>query len=155
MNSLSLTPVLISRHSHSRDKNIQFYEENHKYVITSDPGSKYTSVTTWIHSHFPHFNADEVIKSMINGKGWKEGHKYWGQTPEQIKGLWNSNKSAEAGTNLHFEIECYMNDKRIKCVYTNKELYEVYTTDYNQEKQLQKNLEWQYFIQFIRDFCNV
>jgi len=147
-----LNPVLSIRNSHSRDENIQFFETNHKYVITSDPDSKYTSVTTWNHTHFPHFDADEVIQTMMNGKGWKEGHKYWGQTPEQIKASWSNNKGAEAGTNLHFEIECFMNDKRIKCEYTNKELYEVYTSDYNKEKQLTKSLEWQYFINFIRDF---
>jgi ATP-dependent exoDNAse (exonuclease V) beta subunit len=152
MTLIELHPILSTRNSHNRDNNINFYEESHKYVITSDPMSKYTSVTTWIHSHFPHFNADEVIQSMINGKGWKEGHKYWGQTPEQIKGLWNSNKSAEAGTNLHLQIECFMNDKRINCDYTNKELYQAYISDYTEEKHLLKSLDWQYFIQFIRDF---
>jgi ATP-dependent exoDNAse (exonuclease V) beta subunit len=152
MTILEIHPILSQRNSDNRDDDIIFYENNHKYVILSDSESMYTSVTTWVHSHFPHFNADEVINSMINGKGWKEGHKYWGQTPQQIKASWTNNKSAaEAGTNLHLNIECFMNDKRIKCHYTNKELYEIYTSDYNEEKQLTKSLEWQYFINFIRD----
>jgi len=155
MKLIELHPILSTRNSDNRDDNIIFYEKNHKYVILSDSESMYTSVTTWVHSHFPHFNADEVINSMINGKGWKEGHKYWGQTPEQIKAGWSNNNAAEAGTNLHLNIECFMNDKRIKCDYTNKELYEVYNSDYTEEKQLTKSLEWQYFINFIRDFPNL
>ena len=135
MNILSQKPVLPNvlsfRNRHIRDENIQFFEEGHKYFIKSDPDSKYTSVTTWNHSHFPHFNAVEVIKNMMNGKNWKEGHKYWGMTPEQIKGQWDTNKDAVsgAGTDMHFEIECFMNDKRIMCEYTHKELYQIYNCD--------------------------
>jgi len=152
MKLIELHPILSTRNSDNRDDNINFYENNHKYVILSDSDSKYTSVTTWVHSNFPHFNADEVINSMINGKGWKEGHKYWGQTPEQIKASWSNNKSAEAGTNLHLNIECFMNNNFINCHYTNKDLYEFYTSNNTEEKQLTKSLEWQYFINFIRDF---
>ena len=36
-------------------KYIQFFEKGHKYTISTDPNSKYTSVTTWNHSHFPKF----------------------------------------------------------------------------------------------------
>ena len=123
-----LRPILEMINSHIRDKNILFYEPTHTYTITTDPTNKYTSVTTWNHSHFPHFNADQVIKNMMRGKNWKEGHKYWGLTPEQIKGQWNSNKDvvSGAGTDLHFEIECFNNDKRFQFEYTNKELYEIY-----------------------------
>lgn len=152
MKLIELHPILSTRNSDNRDDNINFYENNHKYVILSDTESKYTSVTTWVHSNFPHFNADEVINSMINGKGWKEGHKYWGQTPEQIKASWLNNKSAEAGTNLHLNIECFMNNNFINCHYTNKDLYEFYTSNNTEEKQLTRSLEWQYFINFIRDF---
>ena len=87
-----LTNVLAVRNKHSRDESIQFFEEGHKYVINTDANSKYTSVTTWNHSHFPHFNADEIINKMMKGKNWKEGHKYWGLTPEQIKAGWDSNR---------------------------------------------------------------
>ena len=47
----------------------------------------------------------------MKSKGWKEGHKYWGLTPEQIKAQWNTNKDsvAGAGTDLHYEIECFNN----------------------------------------------
>ena len=144
--------VLSSRNVHSRDKDIQFFEEGHKYVILTEPHVKYTSVTTWNHSHFPHFDADEVITNMMKGRGWKEGHKYWGLTPEQIKGQWNSNKDAVAGagTDLHFEIECFNNDQRFSFDYSNKELYEIYMAD-NNKIQTSKPVEWQYYINFIKD----
>jgi len=145
----TLNNILSVKNAHPRDANIQFFEEGHKYIILSEPEIKYTSVTTWNHSHFPHFDADEIIKNMMKSKGWKEGHKYWGLTPKQIKAQWNSNKDAVsgAGTDLHFEIECFNNDNRFQFDYTNKELYEIYMAD-NKET---RPLEWQYFINFVRD----
>jgi hypothetical protein len=148
----TLYPVLSARNQHPRDKNIQFFEEDHKYIILTEPNVKYTSVTTWNHGHFPKFEADSIIDNMMKSKGWKDGHKYWGLTPEQIKAQWNSNKDAVAGagTDLHFEIECFNNDKRFCFDYTNKELYEIYMTD-NREKHETKSLEWKYFINFVKD----
>jgi ATP-dependent exoDNAse (exonuclease V) beta subunit len=148
----TLHPVLSLKNSHPRDKNIQFFEEDHKYIISTEPNVKYTSVTTWNHEHFPKFEADNIIENMMKGKGWKEGHKYWGLTPEQIKAQWNSNKDAVsgAGTDLHYEIECFNNDKRFTFNYTNKELYEIYMAD-NKERHEFKSLEWKYFINFIKD----
>jgi ATP-dependent exoDNAse (exonuclease V) beta subunit len=148
----TLYPVLSARNQHPRDKNIRFFEEDHKYIILTEPDVKYTSVTTWNHSHFPKFEADSIIENMMKGKGWKEGHKYWGLTPEQIKAQWNSNKDAVAGagTDLHFEIEFFNNDKRFEFDYTNKELYEIYMAD-NKEKHEFKPVEWKYFINFVKD----
>jgi ATP-dependent exoDNAse (exonuclease V) beta subunit len=145
--------VLSNTNAHPRDKNIQFFEEGHKYVILTEPDVKYTSVTTWNHSHFPHFDADEVIGNMMKGKGWKEGHKYWGLTPQQIKDQWNSNKDAVAGagTDMHFEIECFNNDPRFNFAYSNKELYEIYMADNKNIHFDSKSIEWQYYINFIKD----
>jgi hypothetical protein len=147
-----LQNVLSVRNSHNRDSNIQFFELGHKYEILNEPGVKYTSVTTWNHSLFPEFDADNIITNMMKGKGWKEGHKYWGLNAEQIKSLWNSNRDsvAGAGTDLHFEIECFNNNKRFKIPYTNKQLYEMYISK-NGEKLMTKPLEWQYFINFVKD----
>jgi hypothetical protein len=151
-----LTSVLSNRNRHPRDNNIQFFEEGHKYVIKTDPDTKYTSVTTWNHSHFPHFDADAVITNMIKGRNWKEGHKYWGMTPDEIKTKWNANGTSVsgAGTDMHFEIECFMNDNHMQCEYTHKELYLNYECNYiktNREYHEQKSLEWKYFIEFIKD----
>ena len=152
----TLYPVLSVRNSHPRDNNIEFFEEGHKYIVKSEPHIKYTSVTTWNHSHFPVFDADLIIANMMKGKGWKEGHKYWGLTPQQIKSQWNSNKDAVAGagTNLHFEIECFNNDKRFQFEYTNKELYEIYMCDKKREHE-SKPVEWKYFINFIKDMSHL
>lgn len=151
-----LSPVLETNNSHTRDKNILFYEPTHTYTITTDPNSKYTSVTTWNHSHFPHFNADQVIKNMMKGKNWKEGHKYWGLTAEQIKAQWTANGAAVsgAGTNMHYEIECFMNNSNIekKEQYTHAQLYTHYLeTLLTTKNPIIDTPEWQYFIKFIQE----
>ena len=145
----TLHPVLATRNSHERDQYIQFFEEDHKYVITNDRENKYTSVTTWNHSHFPVFNANLIIKNMMKGKNWKEGHKYWGLTAEEIKKQWSLNSSAVsgAGTDMHFEIECFMNNPDIDIVYNHSDLYDAYTNSTNEEK----SIEWDYFINFVKD----
>ncbi len=147
-----LNQVLSVRNHHIRDKNIKFFEDGHKYCISTDPDIKYTSVTTWNHHHFTQFDADNIIENMMKGKNWKEGHKYWGLSPEQIKDKWNTNKNsvADAGTNLHYEIECFHNDKRFTFDYTNNELIQIYLTDKKHELP-NKPIEWQYFINFIND----
>jgi hypothetical protein len=144
--------VLSVRNSHPRDENIQFFEDGHKYCIAFEPDIQYTSVTTWNHQHFEQFDADKVIEKMMRGVSWKEGHKYWGKNPEEIKDLWNTNKNSVsgAGTDLHFEIECFHNDKRLQFEYTNKELYQFYMGNY-EKNLLKKPIEWQYFINFICD----
>ena len=149
----TLHSVLATRNCHNRDQFIQFFEEDHKYVITNDPNNKYTSVTTWNHSHFPVFNANLIIKNMMKGKNWKEGHKYWGLTAEEIKQQWSSNSSAVsgAGTDLHFEIECFMNNPDIesgyKKGYKHSDLHEAYL----QNPKAIEVVEWDYFINFVKD----
>ena len=148
----TLHPVLATRNCHNRDQYIQFFEEDHKYVIINDTNNKYTSVTTWNHSHFPIFNANLIIKNMMRGKNWKEGHKYWGLTAEEIKKQWSNNSSAVsgAGTDLHFEIECFMNNPDLESGfkgYKNADLYETYL----QNPNLKEVVEWDYFINFVKD----
>jgi ATP-dependent exoDNAse (exonuclease V) beta subunit len=147
-----LNDILSSKNSHTRDKHIKFFEKDHKYIIDLEPDVKYTSVTTWIHEHFEKFDSDKIIAKMMAGEKWKEGHKYWGMTPEQIKNQWNTNKDAvsKAGTDLHYEIECFNNDRRFQFDYTNKELGVIYMSDRYKELPL-KPIEWQYFINFVRD----
>ena len=151
----TLYSTLATRNCHERDQFIQFFEEDHKYVITNDPNNKYTSVTTWNHSHFPVFNANLIIKNMMRGKNWKEGHKYWGLTAEEIKQQWSSNSSAVsgAGTDLHFEIECFMNNPDVESGlkgnkgYKHSDLLEAYLQDPSSKEVI----EWDYFINFVKD----
>jgi hypothetical protein len=149
----TLQPVLSVKNADKRDQNIQFFEEGHKYVISFEPDIKYTSVTTWNHTHFPNFDADAIIASMMKSKGWKEGHKYWGMNPHQIKNLWSSNSSnvSGAGTDLHFEIECFMNEKLLPDGYTHEHLYNLYMSQYKGMHH-SRPIEWQYFINFVKDF---
>ena len=156
MNTIHLTtlyPILSSIHAEKRDRHIKFIEEGHQYKITTDPHSTYTSVTTWNHSHFPKFDSDAVISSMMKGKGWKPGHKYWGLTAEQIKEQWSANGASVSslGTDMHYNIECFMNNPTLPPHYTHKELYEYYFTYTSKEEFKETPLEWQYFIQFVKD----
>jgi hypothetical protein len=145
-----LYPVLQTINVHPRDQNIQFFEEGHKYVIKTDPESSYTSVTTWNHSHFPHFDADDIIQKMMKGKNWKEGHKYWGKTSVDIKQMWDNNKNqvSGAGTDMHYEIECFMNNPRLNPGYTHQDLREEYKKI---EDIIEPTKEWSYFLQYIQD----
>jgi len=123
------TPVLEKVNAHLHDEFIVFQEEGHKYTITNDVESKYTSVTTWNHSHFPKFDADSIIDKMMKGKNWKPGHKYWGMNKEDIKNQWNANGQnvSSAGTDMHFNIECFMNNDIVPYPYTHTDLHKHYT----------------------------
>jgi ATP-dependent exoDNAse (exonuclease V) beta subunit len=104
--------LLKKQNTHPRDKRIAFDEGPHIYYIDGD--SSYTSVTTWVGSHFPHFNADKIINKMMKSKKWSKS-KYFGQTKEEIKQLWsNTGKEAcDLGTKLHYNIECFYNKNKI------------------------------------------
>ena len=155
--------VLKKRNSHKRDIFSHFEEKWHKYTITNDPTSKYMSVTKWNHSHFPSFNADIIIRKMMAGKNWNEDNKYWGMTPPQIKKLWNDNGAAasSAGTKLHLDIECFMNqylvDEHDNLVTTD---HEMLIESYNEDKEAgdctisNDTREWEYFMRFVKEQCN-
>jgi hypothetical protein len=148
-----LYPVLNVRNAHPRDKNIKFEEEGHKYTILGEGG--YTSVTTWVHTHFPHFDADSIITKMMSGKAWKPGHKYWGLTADGIKDLWNAKRddACGAGTQLHYEIECFMNSNVLRFDYTHLELLQQHNIFIKYDKRyLNFGKEWTYFLKFISDF---
>ena len=152
-----MKPVLLDtlsiKNRHSRDQHITFFEEGHKYVIDLEPDVKYTSVTTWLHDQYEQFDADKIITKMMSGHNWKQGHKYWGMTSAEIQILWNTNKhvACEAGTALHYEIECFNNDNhRYRADYTNKDLADIYLANFK-EGLPQKPVEWQYFINFVTD----
>jgi len=152
-----LHSILSEYNPHERDSYIVFEEAKHKYIITSDNNSHYTSVTTWNHQHFPKFNSGLVIHKMMSGKQWKEGHKYWGMTAQEIKNLWfqNGSKVSGQGTDLHYEIECFMNQENVsQNKYTHQYLLENNHT-LPQTSPIHETAEWQYFINFIRDHPNM
>ena len=160
MSKSCLNPILSKRNPHIRDNDLVFDELTHKYTITTDPNSKYISVTTFNHLHFPKFDSDDIINKMMNGKRWNSTHKYWGKTPQEIKDGWNKNALSVSGqgTNLHFDIECFMNQDIVDeesnepISYTHADLLEVYIDEIQQgNAPVNISKEWGYFLQFIKD----
>jgi ATP-dependent exoDNAse (exonuclease V) beta subunit len=144
--------IILSTNNHNeRDELVKFYERGHKYEIQVDKKSKYTSVTTWVHSHFPKFDADAIIASIFKSKSWNPENKYWGQTAEEIKACWKTSGTlaASSGTSLHAKIEKFMNNPVLPPNYTHKELYEFYQL--NNGLYQDEPVEWQHFITFIKD----
>ena len=152
-------PVLQTIHPHERDKNLQFEPKWHKYTIKNDKYSKYTSVTKIIHSMFPQFNPDAVIKKMMAGKNWNESNKYWGMTPDEIKTQWKSGgeKQSGAGTSLHEDIEAFMNqwlvDEDDNLIHsTHQLLLDSFLEDQEYDDAIVKNdsEEFTFFLDFVR-----
>ena len=56
----------VSANPHPRDALIEFDAGPHKYTCAGE--ANYTSVTTWNHSHFKQFDADEII----DGTRWDQ-----------------------------------------------------------------------------------
>lgn len=142
--------MLATVNSHPRDQLIRFYSNGHRYDISCDTTSKYISVTTWAHSHFPKFDADGIIQKMMNGKNWNSKNKYWGMTPDQIKASWKTagQNSCVSGTNLHERIENFMNCDALTAGYCNQELL-THQLNCSQEPLEQEPIEWQHFIRFM------
>jgi hypothetical protein len=93
---------LNEKNAHPRDALIEFDAGPHKYTCAGEGG--YTSVTTWLHTHFQPFDADAIIKKM---KLTNPKCKYYGKTPEEIKAGWDHTRdeAAAAGTAMHAAIE--------------------------------------------------
>ena len=99
---------LAEKNPHERDNHIVFDEPTHVYTVDGD--SNYTSVTTFNHSHFAHFDADKIIANMMASPKWPQS-KYYGQTPQEIKAGWDKNRdeASTAGTAMHLDIEKFYN----------------------------------------------
>ena len=104
-----MNTLLEERNKHFRDAFISFDEGPHIYTINGD--SSFTSVTTWVHKHFEKFDADKVISNMMKSKNW-QNNKYFGKTISEIKSEWDKNRdeAANAGTKMHYDIECFYNE---------------------------------------------
>jgi len=142
--------MLKNIYPHTRDDDIEFRPENHRYIIKTDPNVEYTSVTTWAHSNFSPFNPDEVIDMMMKSPNWKSS-KYYGKTRQEIKDNWASygKDCSSRGTRLHYFIEQFMNQNTNKTVPTHKDLYDIYLTNQEPFREVIDSIEWSYFINFI------
>lgn len=97
--------MLQSLNPHPRDARIQFVEDTHTYFIDGSSDG-ITSTTTFIHSFFPHFNADMVLSKMKN-----KSQKYPGMSDAEIKEMWSKSgqEASKLGTKLHALIESFYN----------------------------------------------
>ena len=99
--------------AHPRDKRIKFEEGPHLYYV--DGKKVDISVTTWIHSHFGHFNPEKAWKDYIepklNDPNCDPSYKYYGMTKEQVLDSWKKNgaEASSKGTKMHMNIEHYWN----------------------------------------------
>ena len=131
--------LLANKNFHNRDSCISFKEEGHEYTVkwegNLDGDKKFTSCTTLVHSLCNIFDNDKVINQIMNSKNWNENNIYWGMDKNQIKNLWKNNgkASSEAGTKLHFDIECFYNELIVE----------------NNSK------EWLLFLQFNKDHLHL
>jgi hypothetical protein len=146
--------TLACLNAHPRDANIEFDPDPHIYTVNKNPSIKYTSVTTWIHSHFSQFDADVIIDKMFNSQKWGPGHKYWGMTRAQIKSGWDKNRDAasSAGTDMHYRIECFHNmvsDTLKNATYT--DFLNYYNCNYGTKKANKHSREWQFFLNYVED----
>lgn len=116
---------------HERDHRIKFVEDGHKYFIDGEEG--YTSTTTWVHSHFSHFDSKGTLdKIMANPKMKTDPeYKYYGKTREEIETLWGS--ASIAGTALHLDIERYWNQAPVE----------------------NTSLEYKHFLHFVEDHSHL
>lgn len=132
MSLTKITPTYLAKlNQHPRDEYITFDEGPHVYTVHGELG--YTSVTTWNHHHFEKFDADAIIHNILRGKKMKDPtYKYYGMSKEQIKSDWDQNRdcAASAGTNMHYDIECF----------------------YNKMSVSNESIEFHYFRNFLQDF---
>jgi len=126
---------LAEQNPHERDKDISFEEGPHIYTVLGDRGG-YTSVTTWNHRHFSEFNSDKIITNILNSKKWDTDstYKYYKMTRDDINKMWDNNRdqAAQAGTKMHYDIECY----------------------YNKQDVVNDSVEFQYFRKFTEDMSD-
>jgi hypothetical protein len=124
--------MLKQLNTHSRDNNITFEEEGHKYTINGE--TNYTSVTTWLKKFFYPFNDEQVITNMMKSPKWPNS-KYFGMSKEEIKKLWreNGNEAAKLGTAMHKMFEDHYNGLTVDA----------------------SGIEFEYFTNFINDHPNL
>jgi len=91
---------------------------------------------------------------MMKGKNWNPDNKYWNMTPEEIKKLWSDNGAnvSGAGTEMHEQIENFMNNSSVSYPYTHADLAEYYFAQNPlKDGNADPTPEWQYFLDFLRE----
>jgi len=144
LNVLYRMDFLKTCNAHPRDSNIVFDEEPHLYYVHGD--SNNTSVTTLVHQYFPKFDADQVIRRMMQSKNWPNS-QYFGKTADEIKDQWAQNglDATTKGTYLHKSIEMFYN--RVPVSDNETPEYEMFKQFYEDHKDFLEayRTEWEVY----------
>lgn len=135
--------MLAVKNAHKRDRKISMHEPTHVYTVAGE--SNYTSVTTFIHSFFPHFDADLVIEKMRNGRNWNPDNKYFHLTNDQIKKMWKENgvEASALGTKMHEHIENFYNGIPFPPTFVGTREHELFQQFYkDHENYMPYRTEW-------------
>ena len=123
---------LAKKNVHERDQHITFDEGPHIYTVYGKQG--YTSVTTFVHHHFPEFDSEGCVQKIVSSKKYKEDatYKYYGKTREEILDEWKMNGeiASRAGTKMHYDIECYYNQMTVSNESTEYKFFQNFVRDY-------------------------
>jgi hypothetical protein len=138
--------------AHPRDKRIKFDEGPHLYYV--DGKKVDVSVTTWIHSHFGHFNPEKAWKEFIEPKlldpDCDPAYKYFGMTKETIFESWRKNgaEASSKGTKMHMNIEHYWNGLDVVNESIEYEYFKKFVVDYPELKAFRT--EWVVYSETLR-----
>ena len=84
--------------NHIIDNKISLIEETHQYVLETDPGLSFQSVTTVLGSFFEPFDAIKIARNLCDTHP-----KYKNMIPEQLIHEWQT--ASNHGSKVHKEIE--------------------------------------------------
>ncbi len=114
---LGTLEYLYWKNLHHRDKFVSFEEGPHIYTIHGKRGES-TSVTTWVHQHFPNFDSEGIVNRILKSPKWSNDpeYKYYKMSKEDILASWkkNTDNSTSSGTKLHNDIEKFYNGMEIE-----------------------------------------
>lgn len=134
---------LSNNNPHDRDYRIKFKDDGHVYYLDDSECKKtdgWLSCTTLVHSQFPKFNPDLIIKRMMTSKNWPN-NKYYPKSANEIKKLWDDSGLASRllGTKMHLMIEQIYNNDNINNIDKNdiEKEAEVFDKFYNDHKHLE------------------
>lgn len=135
--------LLKEKNAHPRDARISFVDSSHTYYIDGS-SEGYISSTTLVHTLFPRFDADLIIKKMMRSKNWCKS-PYRGMTPDNIKKSWDDNRdtAARMGTAMHENIEMYYNSRPHETRSKEFRMFTEYVEDH--ENLVPFRTEWEIF----------
>lgn len=175
--------VLTLKNFHPRDIYLNFTEVGHSYSLvlpapgTGKPttyrsikvddnehlpphvlevaiGYAFLSVTTFIHTLFPQFDAHAVITAMMASPKWHDpvANAYYGMTREEILAQWEEigRIASEAGTAMHANIEMYYSERPYVNNTKEFKLFEQYEADYVTGKLRPYRTEWTIYSQRLQ-----